>query len=357
MQIAIVGAGIMGRILALDFLNLGATVSLFDKDPVDSGGAAAYTAAGMLSPYCELESSEALIFKLGLASNCRWPSIVDELAEDVGYFSKGTLVTSHKRDRSEVDRFRKRLAFKLGVEKEKLPLLTGGELATLEPDLAEKLGDTLFLESECWLDSTKLMPALAKRLIGLGVDWHPETHIQNVDKLLTKKDPQFDWVFDCRGMGAKSDLSGLRAVRGETVHLQTSGIKIDRLVRLLHPRYNIYLIPRSENHYMVGATQIESEDYSEISVRSIMELLSAVYSIHPGFAEARIIKTEVNCRPALNDNLPSISVNDHIVRINGLFRHGFLLAPALADLVTSVVEGRSISGDFSGVIKYNEERL
>lgn len=356
MQIAIVGAGIMGRILALDMLNLGAQVSLFDKDPIDVGGAAAYTAAGMLSPYCELESSEELIFKLGLASNHRWPKIVDELAEDVGFYNKGTLVTSHKADRSEVDRFRQRLAFKLGVGKENLPLLAADELAALEPDLAGTLGATLFLESECWLDSTKVMPALAKRLLALGVDWHPQTLVHDVAELREQKHRSFDWIFDCRGLGAKHDLSGLRAVRGEIVHLETSDIKVDRLVRLLHPRYNIYLIPRSENRYLVGATQIESEDYSEISVRSIMELLSAVYSIHPGFAEARIIKTEVNCRPALNDNLPSIEVHENIVRVNGLFRHGYLLAPAIAKLVTNVVNGEPIDDEFVSVIKYNEER-
>lgn len=352
MQIAIVGAGIMGRILALDMLKFGAKVSLFDKDPVDSGGAAAYTAAGMLSPYCELESSEELIFQLGLASNLRWPGIVGDLDEDVGFFGKGTLVTSHKHDGRELDRFRDRLAFKLGTEKEQLRLLSAGELAALEPDLAKILGATLFLESECWIDSAKLMQVLAKRLTDLGVDWHPQTSVHDVEAVLKQKHKRFEWVFDCRGLGAKADLSDLRAVRGEIVHLKTSGIHINRLVRLLHPRYNIYLIPRSENHYLVGATQIESEDYSEISVRSIMELLSAVYSIHPGFAEARIIKTEVNCRPALSDNLPSITVNRNLVRINGLFRHGFLLAPALSNLVKKVVAGELLTDEFARVVKY-----
>ncbi|MGY0590760.1 MAG: FAD-dependent oxidoreductase, partial [Paraglaciecola chathamensis] len=69
-QIAIVGAGIMGRLLAWQLINRpeSVTVTLFDKDPIDNGGAAAYTAAGMLAPYSELESAEFDVFEMGMAS-------------------------------------------------------------------------------------------------------------------------------------------------------------------------------------------------------------------------------------------------------------------------------------------------
>ena len=103
------------------------------------------------------------------------------------------------------------------------------------------------------------------------------------------------------------------------------------MVRLMHPRYRLYLVPREDHHYLLGATQIESEDSSEISVRSALELLSALYAIHPGFGEARILETRTNCRPALLDNLPAIAQEPGLMRINGLFRHGYLLAPALAE--------------------------
>ena len=56
---------------------------------------------------------------------------------------------------------------------------------------------------------------------------------------------------------------------------------------------------------MIGATEIESEDLSPASVRSTLELLSAAYAVHPGFAEARILELSVQCRPALPDNLPA----------------------------------------------------
>ena len=51
----------------------------------------------------------------------------------------------------------------------------------------------------------------------------------------------------------------------------------------------------------------------------------------PALAEARLIHTETNLRPALPDNLPHIERSDGCTRINGLFRHGWLIAPALVE--------------------------
>jgi glycine oxidase len=57
----------------------------------------------------------------------------------------------------------------------------------------------------------------------------------------------------------------------------------------------------------------------------------------PELAEARIVHSESNLRPALPDNLPRIEVQDGIARINGLFRHGWLIAPALVEQVLQEV--------------------
>jgi glycine oxidase len=91
----------------------------------------------------------------------------------------------------------------------------------------------------------------------------------------------------------------------------------------------VYLVPRDGNRIVVGASEIESEDRSPISLRSTVELLAAAHSVIPELAEARIIHSETNLRPALLDNLPRLESQDGITRINGLFRHGWLIAPAL----------------------------
>ena len=120
-------------------------------------------------------------------------------------------------------------------------------------------------------------------------------------------------------------------MRGEVIHVHAPDVTIRRMVRLMHPRYRLYLVPRPDNHYLLGATQIEAEDMSAISVRSALELLSALYAIHPAFGEARVVETRTNCRPALLDNQPLVKARDRMLEINGLYRHGYLLAPALAE--------------------------
>jgi glycine oxidase len=66
-------------------------------------------------------------------------------------------------------------------------------------------------------------------------------------------------------------------------------------------------------------------------VRTLLELLSSAHSVLPELAEARLAHTETNLRPALPDNLPCIAAEAGLVRINGLFRHGWLIAPALVE--------------------------
>jgi len=145
------------------------------------------------------------------------------------------------------------------------------------------------------------------------------------------------WVLDCRGLGAQKEWGGpkpLRGVRGEVVRLYAPEVSLRRPTRLLHPRYPIYIAPKPGHLFVVGATEIESEDRSPVSVRSALELLSAAYTVHPAFAEARILELGSQCRPTLADNLPAVvEPSPRLLQINGLYRHGFLIAPALHDAV------------------------
>jgi glycine oxidase len=137
-------------------------------------------------------------------------------------------------------------------------------------------------------------------------------------------------VFDVRGVGAKPALP-VRGVRGEVFWLHAPGVPLHRPVRLLHPRHSVYLVPRPGDVIVVGASEIESEDRSPVSLRSTLELLSAAHSAIPALAEARVLHTETNLRPALPDNLPALRHSAGKTEINGLFRHGWLIAPALVE--------------------------
>ena len=94
-------------------------------------------------------------------------------------------------------------------------------------------------------------------------------------------------VVDCRGFAARRELPDLRGVRGEMIRVRTAEVRLARTVRLLHPRYPLYVVPRGEGEYMIGATMIESAEKGAVTVRSALDLLGAAYALHPPSAKRR----------------------------------------------------------------------
>jgi len=353
MNIAIVGAGLVGRVLALNLLKDGHTLTLFDKGSKEGTDAAGFTAAGMLAPFAELETAESVIFEHGKRSIELWPELLKGIGLYDGYKLDGTIITAHPQDMSELKHFIDTLQFKV-EEAKKIKLLDANELSELERDLAQH-SRAYYLKNEGYVDSQRFMLFSTNNLDLHQVQWRENTEVKRLEPgkvFVNDEVEEFDWVFDTRGLGAKEHFSDLRGVRGEVYWLESNDIDITRPTRLLHPRYKIYVVPRgngcegmdieycndckisqspNSKRYIIGATEIESEDSSPMSVRSSMELLSAVYSVHANFGEARIVNSETNCRPAFKDNLPRIENEDKLTRINGLYRHGYLLAPAIVE--------------------------
>jgi glycine oxidase len=147
-------------------------------------------------------------------------------------------------------------------------------------------------------------------------------------------------IVDCRGLGARHGLTDLRGVRGERLLIRSADVSFSRPVRLLHPRYPLYVVPWGGNRYLVGATMIESEDAGPVSVRSALELLGAAYALHPAFGEAEVLEMSAGVRPAFPDNVPRARVGDggRIIMVNGAYRHGYLLAPVLAAAVADYLD-------------------
>ena len=180
-----------------------------------------------------------------------------------------------------------------------------------------------------------MLPRLHARLSDLGV----------AIRFGVECDPASgDVTIDCRGIAARDNVSDLRAVKGEMIVIETDEIELNRPVRLLHPRWPLYIVPRENNRFMIGATTIESEDRG-VSVRSALELLSAAYAVHPAFGEARIVEIGAGLRPAFRDNLPRIRIEDKRISVNGLYRHGFLLAPALGELTAAYLSRGAIDNE------------
>jgi glycine oxidase len=139
-------------------------------------------------------------------------------------------------------------------------------------------------------------------------------------------------------MSARSDLAGLRGVRGEMAVVRAPGLVLSRPLRLLHPRFPLYIVPWGNGTYMIGATVIEREDAGPVTARSALDLLASACAIHPGFADAHIIELSAGIRPAFKDNVPRIIARGRRLFVNGAYRHGFLLAPVLAEIAADHLE-------------------
>src|SRR5690606_12967711 len=113
------------------------------------------------------------------------------------------------------------------------------------------------------------------------------------------REDHFDLIIDCRGMGSKQSDSRVRGVRGEVMWIHSPEFHLQHALRLMHPRYKLYVVPKPGQRFIIGATEIESEDRSAISLQSTLELASALYTINPVLAESRVIETDSNLRPAL----------------------------------------------------------
>lgn len=309
MRVAVIGAGVAGLVTALELAERGADVALYEAAPELGVAAASWLAGGMLAPRCEAESADPAIVAPGLAGIDWWSRHVPDVARH------GTLVLAPWRDRADLARFARRTR---GHER-----LDADRIAALEPDLSGRFAEGLFFAEEAHLDPRRTLEALAERLRERGVALHFGRHV-------TAADLDHDRIVDARGIAARPELPRLRAVRGEMVLLRTNEVSLARPVRLLHPRSPIYVVPRVDGLFMVGATMLESDDDRGITLRGTVELLNAAYALHPAFAEAELVETGAGLRPSYADNLPKVTRNGRVVSLNGLYRHGFLLSPAMA---------------------------
>ena len=307
--ITVVGGGIFGLWQAYTLARAGHDVHLIDQSSEPFARASSRWAGAMIAPECEAEGAPEIIRELGRDALRSWRD------EYPGTISNGSLVVAHAREAGDLVRFAKMTEGHAAVGADRI-----GEL---EPVLAGRFERGLYFEGEAHLDARKALGWLLDQIrshggeVQFGTPWNGRA-----DGI----------VVDCRGIGAQGDLKALRGVRGERVLIETRDVTLSRPVRLLHPRQPIYIVPQGDGRFVVGASVIEREDDGPMTLKSALDLLGSAYALHPAFGEASVLEMGAGVRPAFPDNIPRILVEDggSVIRVNGAYRHGFLLAPVLA---------------------------
>ncbi len=317
-RVGVLGAGIAGLTAAHAFADAGFPVVLHERAPAAGRGCSFY-AGGMIAPWCEAESSEPELVAMGLFSLRYWQETVPVA------LANGSLLVAPARDLPELARFARAT--------DAHETLDADGIAALEPDLAGRFSRALFFREEAHLDPRVATADLARRLAAMA-------HV--TIRHGTETEPEgCDWIVDCRGHAARDRLPDLRGVKGEMLVLHTRDIAFSRPVQLLHPRNPVYIVPRGDGRFMVGATTLECEERGRVRARALLDLIGAAFTIHPAFGEAEVVEMGCDLRPAFPDNMPAVRRDGRRIHINGLYRHGFLVAPALAARALAIVEAEA----------------
>jgi glycine oxidase len=238
---------------------------VFEAGPSRSASGASWFAGGMLAPWCERESAEAAVVELGRLSADWWDAALPGLVQ-----RHGTLVVAPPRDAAELGRFASRTTALTGS--------TATCIATLEPDLEGRFRQGPLLHARRHISTRRAaLSRLHGRLGEAGVPL-PLRRRRNPQRRSTTSSTAPAWrratfFRPCAVCAARCFIC------------ETQDVRLSRPVRLLHPRIPLYVVPRGDGRFMVGATMIESDDRGPVTARSLMELLNAAYALHPAFGE------------------------------------------------------------------------
>src|SRR5258708_760135 len=245
----------------------------------------------MITPSAEAVDADPEIVAMGRRSLSLWPQWLAELPEPVFYRDDGTLLLWHREDAGEAHRFERLLATR--DAQAHLVHVDPARLSELEPALDSRFQRSLYLPGEAQIDNRALLKTLALALEEAGVQCHWQTFVAG-DAL-----PAAGIVVDCRGMGARRGLSQLRGGPGAIARLHAPDVELRHMLRLLHPRFSVYVVPRAEGKLVVGATSVDRHHPSPMSFPLPLELPPSAFSMLPALAEARIQEFATQVRPTL----------------------------------------------------------
>jgi glycine oxidase len=350
-SVIVAGGGVIGLCVAWRAAQRGFRVTVLDPAP---GQGASHAAAGMLTPVSEAAYGEKELFALGAASLERYPAFAAELAEasgePAGFRQTGTLQVGYDADDLAVIDELHGLQDSLGVPARRL---TARECRAAEPMLDPSVRGGLLVERDGSVDPRLLTRALQTAAERAGAETIPQTavevvkdhfseHIRGV-RLADGATLSADWTVLAAGWNSVN-IGGLppdcvppvRPVKGQVVRLRAPGDFLRHSVRGIVRGSAVYLVPREDGELVLGATQEELGPDTRVTAGGLWELLRDARTLVPGITELEFAEAVARLRPGTPDNAPVIGPCrlSGLVLATGHFRHGVLLAPVTADLVT-----------------------
>ncbi|PSS43850.1 glycine oxidase ThiO [Arthrobacter woluwensis] len=364
-DVAVIGAGIVGLGIAWTLLRSGRRVTLIDPAPAQG---ATFAAAGMLAPVSEYHYQEEDLLALTLESAALWEEFAAPFGPAGGHRTTPTLVVGFDAaDRAALaDLQAAQQAHGLEVQAVSLR-----EARRTEPLLSPQLSGAFLIPGDHQVDPRMLHAAmleafrrdggtvLAERADGL--QWVADDDGSSEDRvtgvlLASGGAVSAGEVVVANGL-ASPELRGLpegldlpiRPVHGDILRLRVP----ERLRPFLSATVRgsvrgipVYLVPREDDTVVIGATQRE-DGQAGVSAGGVHQLLRDAQQLVPAVAELELEEITARARPGTPDNAPLLGrvaaagggEVAGLVIATGFFRHGVLLTPVAARAVLDLLDG------------------
>lgn len=348
MQVAIVGAGIIGYAVAHELATRGAHVQLFD--PRGSGQGATRASAGILAPHVEGHTSELL--HLARCSLDRYDAFVQQVTaqsrRSIEYRRLGTLqVARTEEEERTLEETSRALTRRVATH----ICLDGEGVRRLEPSLAADVRAGLLVAEHGYVGVATLMAALeeATRKQGVALERSAVDRIEVTDSPIVHAGRQqvaVDAVVLAAGSWsgrvpiAHLPAPPVRPVRGQLLQLRFANPPLTHIVW----GSAAYLVPWTDGSLLVGATVEDVGFDDRVTAAGVHDLLDAASALLPPASAAGFVEARAGLRPATTDELPIVgrsSTMRGVYYATGHYRNGVLLAPLTASLLADLVlEGR-----------------
>ncbi|NEU13860.1 glycine oxidase ThiO [Methylobacterium sp. BTF04] len=349
-DVVVVGAGLIGLSIAWRLAQAGRSVTVIERETIGAG--ASLAATGMLAPAAEHEPGSDPLLPLALESLSQWPGFRDDLHAasglDIDYREEGTLVLAIGRDEVDRLRFRHDLQKRSGITAR---WLTGPEVRAREPALRPSVTAGLFCEADHQVDPRQVMAALTRACRRAGVaiieNCAVEALIRAAGRVVGVRTAQDTVLADTviLAAGAWSGESGLltddlalpvRPIKGQSLALRTT----TRTGTLSHMVWTeqVHMAPKSDGHLIVGATVEDCGFTPGVTAGGLYALLEGARRVLPGIEEMAVEAVWSGYRPTSDDDAPILGeIASGLVVATGHHRNGYLLAPATADAIATLV--------------------
>lgn len=291
----------------------------------------------MLAPVTEADFGEDELLRLNLESARLWPAFAAELEESTGmptgYDASGAFVVAVDRDDAEELRRLHELQRSLGLES---TWLMPSVARRAEPGLAPRIAGAIDAPGEAQVDPVAVVAALARAFADAGGELRTNVDARIAGDAIEVAGERIQAGQIVIAAGAWSaELADVRVhpVKGQLLHLRTregATALAGRIVRT--PR--CYIVPRADGRVVVGATSEEKGFDTTVDAGAVHRLLEAAWEVLPDVWELEFAGTLAGLRPATPDNRPLIGrASERVIHATGHYRNGVLLAPLTADRV------------------------